>query len=144
MYTMIASVKTRMSHILCFFSVPWIWDEAIFSGGVPATKSVLFVYFRCYLTFSSSEYIYFCLRFPISKTALLVTDTSFHRKGSSIIGFPSPVPSFAGEWSHTVWKDYASHLISVTYEKNNQFSILHGKSGGILEGLCFKSWQGKK
>lgn len=60
MDAMAASIEASTSHTLVFFSPMWP-SEAIFSSDVPATKSVLLGYFRCYLTFSSSSEFLFIL-----------------------------------------------------------------------------------
>lgn len=77
---MTASTEASTSHTLVFFNPMWL-SGAIFSSGVPATKSVLFVYFRSYLTFSSSSEFLFILSevshlqdCPSSSSSLLFTE----------------------------------------------------------------------
>lgn len=58
MCAMAVSIEASTSQTLVFFNLVWL-SEAIFSSDVPVNKSILFVYFRYYLTFSSySEFLF--------------------------------------------------------------------------------------
>lgn len=60
MCVMTVSIEASTSQTLFFFNLVWL-SEAIFSSDVPVNKSVLFVYFRYYLIFSSSSEFLFIL-----------------------------------------------------------------------------------
>lgn len=131
---MTASTEASTSHAhLDFFQFLWL-SEAIFSSGVPSTESVLFVYFRCYLTFSSSSEFLFILSEvshlqdcpPCDNHISLLKGLIHHL---ITLSFPPHLQRNEGTWCERIMRI----TLPITSEKNNQLSISSGKSGGIVE-----------